>query len=87
MFIQLLIMLGCNALHQQVLDQSSLTRDMAHVQYGVASDDSQIDCTFDEHDSASSDMCRMSPFSRLVSTTAAWASGVMLIVSLYFTKD
>ena len=87
MFIQFSIMLGCNALHQQVFDQSSLTRDKVHVQYGVASDDSQDDCTFDEHDSASSDMCRMSPVSRLVSTTAAWASGVMLIVSLYFTKD
>ncbi|KAL0053246.1 hypothetical protein WJX82_003131 [Trebouxia sp. C0006] len=37
-------------------------------QYGVASDDSQNDCTLDEHDSASSDMCRMSPFPDLVST-------------------
>lgn len=44
---------------------------MVHVQYGVASDDSQNDCTLDEHDSASSDMCRMSPFPNLVSTTAA----------------
>ena len=45
----------------------SLTCGAVHVQYGTASDDSQNDCTFDEHDSVSSDMCRMSPFSCLVS--------------------
>ncbi len=69
--LQFSIMFGCNAHHQQLFDQSSLTCgscDMVHVQYGVASDDSQNDCTLDEHDSASSDMCRMSPFPDLVST-------------------
>jgi hypothetical protein len=62
---------GNDAHHQHLFDQSSLTRVMVHVQYGIASDDSQNDCTLDEYDSASSDMCRMSPFPDLVSTTAA----------------
>jgi hypothetical protein len=69
--LQFSVMLGRYAHHQQHFDQSSLTRDMVHVQYGVASDDSQNDCTLDEHDSASSDMCRMSPFPDLVGTTGA----------------
>ena len=69
--LQFSVMLGCNPHHQQLFDQSSLTCDAVHVQYGAASDDSQNDCTLDEHDSASSDMCRMSPFPDLVGTTAA----------------
>ncbi len=65
--VMMLIISTC--LISQVLTCESC--DMVHVQYGVASDDSQNDCTLDEHDSASSDMCRMSPFPNLVSTTAA----------------
>ena len=61
-------MRGTDAHNQQLFDQSNVTCDTVHVQYGIASDDSQNDCTDDEPDSASSDRCRVSPLPCLVST-------------------
>ncbi|KAL0029642.1 hypothetical protein WJX79_010174 [Trebouxia sp. C0005] len=52
---QFATMRGTDAHNQQLFDQSNVTCDTVHVQYGIASDDSQNDCTDDEPDSASSD--------------------------------